>query len=170
MKLGIGAVVLVALIAVTAGGGILVVNVEKDGPDGHHWIIPVPLILAWPVAALCPADKGRIQCPRLAEYRDVALYVVRDLAAAPDADLVRVEDEGEKVLIRKVNGQFEIHVDEKAEQVLVRFPVAAVEEVLARYDGQAFHLKDLLHASRYLPRGDVVQVASTKERVRITIW
>ena len=91
-------------------------------------------------------------------------------ATAPDADFVRVEEPGETVLIRKANGRFEIHVDKSAEQVFVRLPAAAIEEVLASYDGEAFHLKDLVSALRHLPRGDVVRVVSREQRVRITSW
>jgi hypothetical protein len=169
-KLGIGFALLAALTAPVIGTGILVVNVEEGGPDGHHWTIPIPLILVRPLATLLPAEKSRIHCPELAEYHEMALRVVRELAAAPDADFVRVEEAGETVLIRKANGRFEIHVDKSAEQALVRLPAAAVEEVLASYDDEAFHLKDLVSASRHLSRGDVVRVVSREERVRIAIW
>jgi len=167
-------VIAFAILAILAGAlfseGILVVDVRETGSGGHHVLVPVPLILAWPAAALVPEKESRIECPQLAEHRDAALQVVRELSAAPDGELVRVEERDETVVIRKVKGLFEVRVNNGHEKVLVRIPAKAVEEVLESYDGKAFRVKDIARALRHLPRGDVVQVASGKERVQIEVW
>ena len=166
-RLCIGLALVTGLAATVVGNGILVVNVEQDG---SHVVVPVPLVLARPVAAVLPAAQSRIPCPELGPYRDLALRAVRELAAADDAELVRVEEPAQTVSIRKERGQFEVRVDERAQQVLVRIPAAAVEEILAGYDGEAFRAVDLAAATRHLTRGDVVRVVNGNERVRISVW
>ncbi len=162
--------ILAILTAALFSEGILVVDVRETGAGGHRVLVPFPLILARPAAALVPEKKSRIACPQLAEHREAALQVLRELATAPDAELVRVEERDETVVIRKVKGLFEVRVNDDGERVLVRVPLKAVEEALESYDGEAFRVKDLARVLRHLPRGDVVQVSARKERVRIEVW
>ena len=52
------AAVPMSLLALVAGTGVVVVDVQEKGPDGHHFVVPVPLLLAQAPRASCP--KGRI--------------------------------------------------------------------------------------------------------------
>jgi len=169
-KTAIAFTVLAILAAALFSEGILVVDVRESGSGGHHVLVPFPLILARPLAALIPEKKSRIECPELAEHREAALQIVRELEAAPDTELVRVEQPVETVVIRKVNGLFEVRVTGGDERVLVRVPPKAVEEVIESFDGKAFRARDLALALRHLPRGEVVQVSSRTEKVQIKVW
>ena len=101
----IGAVAVPAIAAGSvAATGVVVVDV-KEARGGHHIVVPVPLALAQVAAAFVPLDKTRVHLPREAEqYMPVARQVLEALASAEDGELVRVEEPGQKVSIRKEGG------------------------------------------------------------------
>ena len=103
-KLAIVLGVPIALLATVASLGIVVVDVREGGPGGSHVVVPVPLVLAQTAVALAPAfapeDKMRVPDEAL-EHMGLAREVIEALAAAPDGELVRVEERNELVVIAK---------------------------------------------------------------------
>ena len=51
----------VAMLATVASLGVVVVDVREGGPDGHHIVVPVPLVLAQAALAVAPAFAPRGQ-------------------------------------------------------------------------------------------------------------
>ena len=127
----IGAVAVPAIAAGSvAATGVVVVDV-REARGGHHIVVPVPLALAQVAAAFVPLDKTRVHLPREAEqYMPVARQVLEALATAEDGELVRVEEPGQKVSIRKEGGVLRINVDDGDEHVKVQVPISLALSVL----------------------------------------
>lgn len=160
-----------ALIAgILASSSYLVVDIEEKGPDGIHLIIPVPLALARVALRFVPDHETRIPCPELAEYLPAAKRVIEELTAAPDSELVRLEEGEELVLISKVGENLEVEVHERDEDVVVSLPLPVVVEILESYDGESFAAADVLSALTGISRSDLVHVRSDNEAVRVWIW
>ena len=89
----IGAVAVPAIAAGSvAATGVVVVDV-REAHDGTHIVVPVPLALAQVAAAFVPDSKTHVRIPEHAErYLPVARQVLTELASAPDAELVSVEE------------------------------------------------------------------------------
>ena len=95
-----------------AATGVVVVDV-REGHGGRHLVVPVPLALAQIAASFVPEEKTRLHMGREAEwYLPVAREVLAALAQAQDGELVRVEEPGQKVSIRKEGGLLRIVFDE----------------------------------------------------------
>jgi hypothetical protein len=97
---------------------------------------------------------------------------LRELEKAEDADLVEVTDGDERVLVRKVGNQIEVHVSSDRENVDVRVPLAVVTRILESYDEDRgrFCASALSAALGYMPRGEVVHVVDGDEEVKISVW
>jgi hypothetical protein len=119
-----------------AATGVVVVNVTEPR-GGHHIVVPVPLALAQAAAAFVPEEKMRLHLGHHAErYLPVARQVLTALAAAEDAELVRVEEPGKSVSIRKEGDLLRIHVEERDQQVNVQVPLSLALSVLPEAGGQ----------------------------------
>src|SRR5512134_1208780 len=94
----------IAMLATVASLGIVVVDVREGGPDGSRIVVPVPLVFAQAALAIAPmaAPDDKLRLPHeAAEHMGLAREVVEALAAAPDGELVRVEERGEQVVVTK---------------------------------------------------------------------
>jgi hypothetical protein len=167
----VGAVALPALAAGTvAATGVVVVDV-KEPRGGHHIVVPVPLALAQAAAAFVPEHKTRLHLGRNAEqYLPAARQVLTALAAAEDAELVRVEEPGKKVSIRKEGDSIRVRVEEGERQVNVRVPISLALSVLPETGGR-INASQAVWALQHARLTEVVDVQGADgERVRVTVY
>ena len=81
MLLKIGAVLAaipLSLVAVVAGTGVVVVDVNQAGPDGHHIVVPVPLLLAESAAVFVPEKARHVDLHQAKPYLPVAEAALAD--------------------------------------------------------------------------------------------
>ena len=114
-------------------------------------------------------DDARVEIPELARFITEAEEIVRLLADAPDAELVRITGRGEEVIIAKTGGDLEIDVETRDEEVQVRIPLSRLEELLSYYDGEAFEISDLLDVAGAISPGELVHVRNRDHEVTVEI-
>jgi hypothetical protein len=162
----------VAAAAVVAGTGIVVVDVRESGPGGHRIVIPVPLLLAETAARFAPIPPA----PPLRDLEKVERYlpaadeVLAALAAAPDAELVRVDDGPDHVLIEKVGQTLRIRVEEPGSRVSVNVPIDMVQQTLQQLRGGRIDAAGLVGALRQARLTDLVEVHDGEDHVKISVW
>ena len=167
----IGAVAVPAIAAGSvAATGVVVVDV-KEPRGGQHIVVPVPLALAQVAAAFVPEDKMHLRLPREAEqYMPVARQVLTALADAEDGELVRVEEPGKKVSIRKEAGVLRVSVDDGSEHVKVQVPISLALSVLPE-PGSRFSPSDAVWALQHARLTEVVSVQGRDgEQVTVTVY
>jgi hypothetical protein len=165
----IAAAVPTALLAAVASLGIMVVDVREDGPDGHHFVIPVPLVVAQTALALAPSERMRVPITEAARYMPLAREVLEALAAGPDGELVRVEERDQEVVITKERGALHVRVCESGNDVHVNVPLAMALAALPDAKGRisTAALAGSLWRARFT---DLVEVHDGKEHVTISVW
>jgi hypothetical protein len=146
------------------------VDIREGGTDGTRLIIPVPLALANTALFFVDQKHKRIECPEFAQHRDAAMRLARELQRAPDARFVEVESSGERVTVDKSGDLLVVEVHDGDEEVLVRVPIAALEDLIESYDGRSFQASEVLGAIRRAPSGEVVRVHDGEDHVRVWIW
>ncbi len=163
----------IAILATVASLGIVVVDVREGGPDGHRIVVPVPLVLAQAALTLAPvvapADKLRIPNHEVLEHVGLAREVLEALAAAPDCELVRVEERDEQVVITKEGQSLRVHVSGKKENVSVNVPLHLAMQALPDKDGR-IHTAALAGALGAVRFTDLVDVQDGKDHVRVYVW
>jgi hypothetical protein len=173
VKIGaIVAAIPVAAAAVVAGTGVVVVDVRESGPGGHHFVIPVPLVLAETAAVFAPTPRlHRVEELRQVErYLPVADEVLAALAEAPDGVLVRVDDHQDHVLIEKVGRTLRIRVDEPGTKVSVNVPLDLAAQSLRQLRGGRINAAGLVGALRQARLTDLVEVQDGNDHVKISMW
>lgn len=161
-----------ALMGLFGATGILWVDVQEGGPSGHHIIVPVPLLAVQAAAAFVPAHAVReMELPAEArEALPAAERALEALAEAPDGELVRVEDRGETVIVRKVGNTLEIRVSGRRENVNVNVPLDTALDVLHGLRDGRVHPSEIVGAVRGARFTDLVHVQDGEDQVRISIW
>lgn len=160
----------VLLMAVLIGAsGVVVVDVHEGGPDGHHFVIPVPMFLAHAALSFAPEEAKYIQCEDFAPYQDLSVQVLEEIQKAPDGVLVEVHDGGERVLIQKVGKNLQIDVEDAGEEVHCTVPIQGAIRMIEAYDGHGFSTRAALGSIRYSRRGTVVHVKDARDEVRIRV-
>ena len=163
----------VALLATVASLGVVVVDVREGGPGGHRIIVPVPLFLAQAALvvapAVAPADKLRIPDTEALEHIGLAREVIEALAAAPDGELVRVEERDEQVVIAKEGRTLKVRVSGHKENVTVNVPLHLALQALPDEHGRirTAALAGALSAVRFT---DLVDVQDGDDHVRVYVW
>jgi hypothetical protein len=161
-----------ALLATIASLGVVVVDVREGGPNGNRIVVPVPLVFAQAALAIAPAvapaDKLRIPDEAL-EHMGLAREVLEALAAAPDGELVRVEERDELVVITKEGRSLHVQVSGKKENVSVNVPLHLALQALPGEDGRirTAALAGALSAVRFT---DLVDVRDGDDHVRVYVW
>jgi hypothetical protein len=161
-----------AMLATVASLGVVVVDVREGGPDGHRVVVPVPLVFAQAALALAPmaapVDKLRVPDEAL-EHMGLAREVLEALAAAPDGELVRVEEREEQVVITKEGRFLKVHVTGKRENVSVNIPLQLALQALPGEDGRlrTTALAAALGGVRFT---DLVEVQDGDDHVRVWVW
>jgi hypothetical protein len=162
----------IAILATVASLGVVVVDVHEGGPGGHRVVVPVPLVLAQAALAVAPAvapqDKLRIPDEAL-EHIGLAREVLEALAAAPDGELVRVEEATEQVLISKEGRSIRVRVHSDHENVNVTVPLHLAMQALPDRGGRirTAALAGALSSVRFT---DLVDVQDGQDHVRVYVW
>ena len=160
-----------ALLATVASLGVVVVDVQEGGPDGHHIMVPVPLIFAQAALAAAPVvAEEELRIPEeCLEHMPIARKIIEALAEAPDGVFVHVQEPDEEVLIRKEGDKLIVRVQGKKEDVSVNVPLHLVRSSLPDDDGRVSTLAmaGSLGAVRFT---DLVEVHDGDDRVRIWVW
>ena len=172
VKLAAVLAVPLALLATVASLGVVVVDVQEGGPDGHRIMIPVPLVFAQAALAVAPVvAQEELRIPDEAiEHIGIAREILEALADAPDGVLVHVEEPDEEVLIRKEGDKLVIQVrGRNGEDVSVNVPLSLALSALPDSDGQisTLAMAGSLSALRFT---DLVEVHDGKDHVRIWVW
>jgi hypothetical protein len=173
LKIGAAlAAIPVSLVAVVAGTGVVVVDVKEGGPSGHHFVVPVPLIVAQSAAAFVPGKARHVELGRAQEYLPMAEAGLRALAESPDAELVRVDEANQHVRIAKIGGNLEVDVTQagREDEVHVTVPLSMASAVLreaASGEVSPATLVGLLGRARLTRLADV---QSGADHVRVTVW
>lgn len=163
-----GAIAIPAVAAATvAATGVAWVDVREGGREGHRIVIPVPLVVAEAAAAFVPRHEIRLP-PEAAKRLPVARAVLQALAEGPDAELVRVEDRGEQVIVSKAGGDLHVEVHGRGEEVSVNVPLAAVRDLI-REDG-TIDASDAVRLLRHSRFSTLVDVHDGDDHVRVTVW
>jgi hypothetical protein len=164
----IGSLILFAGVTLAALPWV-VVDVRQTEPEAFYISIPLPLTLARAALLFVDEDDARIEIPELARFITEAEQIVRLLADAPDAELVRISGRHEEVIVAKVGDNLVIDVETRGEEVHVRVPLSRLEELLSYYDGEAFEVSDLLDVVGAISPGEIVQVRGRDRVVTVAI-
>ena len=163
-----GVLAAVALIVALSLTWVVVRVVQADGPT---IIVPAPAILGQAVLALTPARDQELDLDfDVAEYREPALEAIRELRAAPDAQLLRVERDTETVSVWKRGDLIAVEVIEEGETVKVNAPLKALEAFLEEYDGGSPKISELAGLIRHFDSGKAVEVRSADTNVDVWVW
>jgi hypothetical protein len=176
MLLRIGAIlasISVALGAVVAGTGVMVVDVKKA--DGTRVVVPVPLLLAQAAARFGPTQTAAAevdrQLARVRPYLPVVEEVLVAVADSPDCELASVDQGDEHVRVHKVGDSLQIRVDNPRENTELHVPFELAQRALneAR-DGRISpaDLVGILRHSRLTQLADVYNNGG--DHVKIKIW
>ena len=170
-KIGIAIGAPFLLLAIVVGAtGVVVVDVNEGGPDGHHFVIPVPLILAQAALSFAPEEARYVECPEFAPYQDLALSVLEELENIPDATLVEVKDRDETVLIKKSGDELLIDVESGRETVHCRVPLKSAIKMVKSFDGTGFDTKAAVSGLRRAGLGTLVHVKDGQDEVRVRMF
>jgi hypothetical protein len=172
MKLALVIGVPIAMLATVASLGVVVVDVREGGPDGNRIVVPVPLVFAQAALAVAPmaAPVDKLRLPEeAAEHIGLAREVIEALAAAPDGELVRVEERDEQVVVSKEGRTLKVRVTGRREQVSVNVPLHLALQALPREDGRirTAALAGALSSVRFT---DLVEVRDGNDHVRVWVW
>jgi hypothetical protein len=163
----------IALLATFASLGVVVVDVREGGPGGSRIVVPVPLVFAQAALAVAPAvapaDKMRIPDNEALEHVGLAREVLEALAAAPDGELVRVEERDEVVVVAKEGRFLRVHVSGPGENVSVNVPLHLALQALPDEHGRirTAALAGALGGVRFT---DLVDVQDGNDHVRVWVW
>lgn len=171
MMLKLAAAVLalpVAAVAGVAATGVVVVDVHER--QGHHIIVPVPLLAVRAAAAFVPDAHPRMHLDDAAKHiPPVARAVLQALADAPDGELVRVEERNEQVVITKRGDVLEIRVHGD-DEVSVNVPLAMALQMLPD-QWNKLSPRAAVGALAYARYTDLVDVQSANgDHVKVSIW
>ena len=172
VKLAIVLGVPIALLATVASLGVVVVDVREGGPNGSRIVVPVPLVFAQAALALAPmaAPEDKLRVPGEAiEHLGLAREVIEALAAAPDGELVRVEERDELVVVAKEGRFLKVRVTGKRESVSVNVPLHLALQAIPGEDGRirTTALAGALSGVRFT---DLVEVHDGNDHVRVWVW
>jgi len=168
LKAIILSVILVPM-AFLASARYVIVDVHEKGPDGVRLKIPVPIALAQFALFFVPDEYTRVRVPELAEYLESAQTIVEELADIDDAELVRVTEGAEQIIVAKRGNNIEVDAFGGAETVMVRAPIATLRALLQACDGQHIDASEILTALRASP-GALVHVNDRDTEVKVRLW
>jgi len=173
MKLAIVLGVPIAMLATVASMGVMVVDVKEGGPNGHHIVVPVPLVMAQAALAVAsvaaPADKLRVPDTEAIEHIGIAREVLEALAAAPDGELVRVEERDELVVVAKEGRSLHVTVKGSKENVSVNVPLHLALQALPDEHGR-IRMAALASSLGSVRFTDLVDVRDGDDQVRVWVW
>jgi len=142
---------------------------EKN--EGWRLVVPAPVFLADMALRIGGAQAERVDLPPEAlEFLPMLRPIVDELAKAPDFEMVRVEEPGHNVSVRKVGQSFEVSVVEDDQTVHVTVPMAALEAgARAAGDGQ-LRIGELAGAFAGVSRTKLIDVRQPDQDVSVWVW
>lgn len=168
--LGIVGVFLGLSIVTVLSTSWLVVYVHEKN-EGWRLMVPAPVFLADIALRIGGAQAEQVDLPPEAlEFLPMLRPIVDELAKAPDFEMIRVEEPGQNVSVRKVGQNFEVSVLEDDQTVHVTIPLAALEAAArAARDGQLRigELAGMLHG---VSRTKLVDVRQPGQDVAVWVW
>jgi hypothetical protein len=168
--MAVAAAVPAALVAGVANLGVMVVDVREGGPSGHHFMIPVPLAVAQTALAFVPADKAHVKMdPEALKHLPLAREVIEALAAGPDGELVRVEEEDERVVVEKVGRMLHVKVHDHGDDVEVNVPLSVALAALPDKNGR-IHTGEIASALWSARFTDLVEVHEGDTHVTVSVY
>lgn len=171
VKVGIAlATPFLAMLLLVGATGVMVVDVQEGGTDGHHFVIPVPLVLAQAAMTFAPDDAKYVSCPEFAPYQELAEKVLHELQDIPDATLVEVEDGTEHVRVWKDGSLIRVSVKDDEDTVDCALPIKSALQIIESYDGTGFPTKAAIWGLRRAPMGTLVNVNDGDDKVKITMF
>lgn len=124
----------VALAAVVVHKGLVTVAIEDRSPDGVSLYLPVPaafIEFGASVASLfIPHHERAALTRKLEPWRDSLHAAFQAIEDCPDAVLVNVESDHERVRISKEGRSLEISVHDRDADVRISLPVASFNRLL----------------------------------------
>jgi hypothetical protein len=173
MKLAVVLGAPIAMLATVASLGVVVVDVKEGGPNGHHVVVPVPLVLAQAALAVAPVvappDALRVPDAEALKHVGLAREVIDALAKAPDGELVRVEERDETVVITKQGRSLHVSVNDHGQRVSVNVPLHLALQALPDREGR-IHTGALAAALGGVRFTDLVNVDDGHDKVRVWVW
>lgn len=155
---------------VVAGPTFAVVDVRQGGPGPDRILVPVPLLLARAALAVLPEQSLGRPDPELARLQPALGRLLAELRRSPDGELIRIEERGRTVTVRKIADELRVHVSGPGEVVRVVAPLKAAAAIL-RHSGEGrWGTHDLGAALGELPRGEVAYVRDRNQAVSVRIW
>lgn len=170
MKLAAGILALpVAAIGAVAATGVVVVDVREA--QGRRIVVPVPLLAVRAAAAFVPEKQAQLELGEAGQHVGAARHVLEALAQAPDCELVRVEEQGQEVVVRKRGDMLEVRVKQDGgDDVAVNLPLAMALHVLPDAHGK-FSASAAVQALAWARNTDLVDVKSANgDHVRVAVW
>lgn len=143
----------------------------NEGEGGARVRVNLPLAMAEKAMAMIPADEmhgGRVHI----EGSDITVPQLRELwaslATSPDATLVEVDDDGQKVRVTKSGGYLLVKAHEDGKQVDVRIPGEVVDALLSG-GGDELNVAAAIAALAARGEGELVTVDDSDTQVRIWV-
>jgi hypothetical protein len=160
-----------AIILVAALSTSWVVVYVDDRKEGFRLVIPAPVFLANIALRIGDYyfDDADIP-PEAIEAMRLLPPLVDELVRAPDFELLRVEEPGLDVSIRKVGDLFDVSVVDGDQIVHVKVPVTALEAA-ARIAGDGrLRIGELPGILDGISRTQLVNVSTPDQDVRVWVW
>lgn len=168
--LGIIGISLGLMIVTVLSTSWLVVYVHEKN-EGWRLMVPAPVFLADMALRIGGVQAEKVDLPPEArEFLPMLRPIVDELAKAPDFEMVRVEEPGLRLSIRKVGQSFDISVVEDEQTVHVTVPMSALEAAArAAGDGQ-LRIGELAGAFDGVSRTRLVDVRQPDQDVSVWVW
>ncbi len=149
----------------------VVVRIEERGPGGKFIWMPIPIELAQAALWFVPDIDQRVNLDvsEIERFDVVAEALLQALEDVEDAELVRINDGDQTVLIHKKGDYLEVAVTTPREKVQVRLAMRTLQGVLASFDEGRFDLSAALGAFKH-SSGPMVHVNEPGTEVTLAIW
>lgn len=158
-----------AIVTVLSTSWLVVYVHEKN--EGWRIMVPAPVFLADMALRFGEVRAEQIDLPDEARELLPALGpIVEELDKAPDFEMVRVQEPGTEVSIRKVGQYFDISVIDGDDDVHVKVPLATLRAAArAAADGH-LRIGELAGALHGVSRTKLVDVRQADQDVSVWIW
>jgi hypothetical protein len=149
----------------------VIVRVEARGPDGTSIWVPIPIELAQAALWFVPDidQQVKVDVSEIEQFGGVVEALLKELEDVEEAELVRVNDGDQTVLIHKKGDYLEVSVSTSREKVQVRLAMRTLQGVLASFDEGRFDVSAALGAFKH-SSGPMVHVDEPGAEVTLAIW
>ena len=114
-----------------------VMRVDEDHVNGRHVHVWVPAAVVPLAMHMVPKRHIERAAEEAGPWLPTLRALTKELKRYPEAELVKVRDSKQRVLIRTHNGKLLIDVDGTEERVHVACPLAVIEEVSTQLEANA---------------------------------